>query len=136
MANYTATTRSNYFRVKNATAFEEWCSARDLNFWTKSDYGAEGTFYAMSADTGDCNGWPSCDEEGDEIDITTELTEHLDPRDVAILLECGAEKLRYVIGRAIAIHPDGRVITLALSDIYQQATEEFGSDLTVTEAQY
>jgi hypothetical protein len=56
MANYSAITRSNYFRVKDATAFEEWCNRLNLEFWTNTPEGETETFYAITADTGDCNG--------------------------------------------------------------------------------
>ena len=75
MANYCATTRSNYFRVKDAAAFEAWCNERNLDFWTKP-IDDHGDFYAVSADTGDCNGWPSDDfDADDEFDIADELAQ-------------------------------------------------------------
>ena len=52
MANYTATTRSNYFRVKNAAAFEDWCKSRSLQFWQHTRDGL-GRCYGVTADTGD-----------------------------------------------------------------------------------
>ena len=59
MANYCATTRSNYFRVKDAAAFEAWCNERNLDFWTKP-IDDHGDFYAVSADTGDCAAQQIC----------------------------------------------------------------------------
>jgi hypothetical protein len=34
MANYEATTRTNYFRVKDAAKFKRWCTKRGLEFWS------------------------------------------------------------------------------------------------------
>jgi hypothetical protein len=76
MANYYATTRSNYFRVKDATAFEAWCRMRDLEFWTHEVKGM-GTCYAIS---GNETGWPYYDaEKDDEINLPAEIAGHLDP---------------------------------------------------------
>lgn len=143
MANYYATTRSNYFRVKNTNAFEDWCSERSLENWDKEIDGE--TYHAISADTADCGGWPSSAlqeiedgvEEHVEIDFAAELADHLDPRDVAIIFEVGHEKLRYVSGYATAIRSDGQTHHLSLHDIYDQAREAFKDPaLQITEACY
>ena len=138
MANYTATTRSNYFRVKDATAFKAWCRSLGLHFWT--DYrkgGSDAVFYAITADADDYGGWPSCNPEDDtDTDLTGELANHLDPRDVAILFEAGHEKLRYITGVAIAVHPDGRTVSVSLDDIYARARKAFGRKLTITQGRY
>jgi len=138
MANYDAATRSNYFRVKNASAFKTWCRQCGLEFWT-GDLGddPDEDFFAISADTGDCGGWPSFyPEGGSEIDFTAELARHLDPRDIAILFEAGHEKLRYIIGQAIAVHPDGRTVSVTLDEIYRRARKAFGRKLAITEGTY
>jgi len=75
---------------------------------------------AITADTG-CPGWPSYDVEDCEIDFAAELAEHLDPRDVAILFEVGANRHRYIIGQATAIHADGRSVSINIRDIYGAA---------------
>jgi hypothetical protein len=135
MANYYATTRSNYFRVNDATAFETWCKTRSLDFWTKH-YDGVGGRYAISADTGDSGGWPHYDsEQDDDFDLTAELAKHLDPRDIAVLIEVGSEKLRYLTGIATAVDHSGRTICVALDEIYDRAIDAFGN-LTVTEAIY
>jgi hypothetical protein len=136
MANYYAFTRSNYFRVQDPGKFEEWCEHLCLEFWTKQIDGM-GECYGITADTGDCCGWPFCDWENDrELDLARELAGHLDPRDVAILFEIGSEKLRYLVGRATAIHADGSAVHVSLNDIYGEAVREFGSDFNITEARY
>jgi hypothetical protein len=136
MANYVAATRSNYFRVKDTAAFEAWCNKRDLDFWTKA-VDEMGDCYPISADTGDCAGWP-CYDSGtrDEFAITDELATQLDPRDVAILVEIGSEKQRYLAGYATAVHPDGRTVSVSLTDIHERATQAFGPTLGITEAAY
>ena len=140
MANYYATARSNYFRVKNTQAFEDWCSKWHLDCWSKP-YTDIGDRYAISPNADTEAGWPYCglDEATDEyyeIDFPKELASHLDPRDIAILIEVGWEKLRYLTGEAVAVHANGKTTRISLYDIYDQASREFGDDITVTEATY
>ncbi|SRR5581483_1607654 len=135
MADYTATTRSNYFRVKDPAAFEAWCRKRFLTFWTQ-DIDNLGKCYAITADTGDCAGWPNYDAGTDDnFEICIELAGHLVPTDVAILFEVGNEKLRYLTGYATAIAPNGETVSVSINDIYQKAAEAF-LGFTVTEGSY
>jgi len=136
MANYYATARSNYFRVYNAASFEAWCNKRHLDFWTKQ-FDDVGKRYAISLGQ-DCEGgWPNYEIEQDaEIDFFAELAEHLDKGDVAVLVEVGSEKLRYLIGEAIAVNSKGRMIRVTLDEIYDKAVAELGPDVTVTPATY
>lgn len=142
MANYCATTRSNYFRVKRAEEFEVLCEGMALNSWTKTfpDHPGD-VFYAITADTGDCAGWPTAywsDELNDfiEFDIEAFVQSHLDPRDVAVLLEVGNEKYRYLNGFAVAIHATKPPVRLSLDDIAPLARVTFGADVTLTAATY
>jgi hypothetical protein len=136
MANYYATARSNYFRVKDAASFEAWCKKRQLDCWTKH-YDDVGQRYAISPEEGCDAGWSHYDIEHDaEIDLFAELAEHLDPRDVAVLIEIGSEKLRYLIGEAVAVHSSGRTVRVNLDEIYDKALAELDGDLTVTETVY
>jgi hypothetical protein len=131
MANYYATVRTNYFKVKKpkAKAFQRWCAKRFLQCWTQQHPDGR-TLYALSAE----NGWPSWDPQTNrDFDILTEITRHLDGY-VAVFIEIGFEKLRSIEGQAIAVHPDGRTVSINISDIYDNAREAFGPDVTITEA--
>jgi hypothetical protein len=134
MANYCATARSNYFRVKDAAAFEAWCDERFLDYW--QDTARER--YAISASGEYASGsWPWYDHSTDaEIDIAAELVPHLHPKDVAVLIEVGSEKLRYLIGQAVAVHASGRIDRVSLDDIYDRAMQGVEDGVTVTEATY
>lgn len=70
------------------------------------------------------------------MDVATELAPHLNPRDVAVLIEIGSEKLRYLHGDVVAVHPDGRAAWVNLSDIYKEARKAFGDGINMTEAIY
>ena len=108
MANYYASCRTNYFKVNSAEAFIvamnripglEVCDEGDNKF-------------CLLGDDPDGAGWPSWiwspEEEDDiEIDLMDEVSQHLADGEVAIFMEVGAEKLRYVVGSAIAINNKG-----------------------------
>lgn len=130
MANYYATTRSNYFKVKDADSFRDFCSSLALESWDGND-----DTVAISADTGDCGGWPSYDHEKDEdLDFPVALSEHLATDEVAILFESGAEKRRYIVGLATAVNDKGECLSVSLHDIYEMAAQL--SDKPISPAEY
>lgn len=133
MANYYCAARSNYFKVKDAAAFKAWTETIiGLGVWEKED----GTF-GLYDDGNDSCGWPSWmeDEEGEtfELDLLTELSAHLTEDSVAVLMEAGAEKLRYVRGCANAVNSKGEIVSISLGDIYRLAFDSFGIDPTPAE---
>jgi hypothetical protein len=137
MANYYATARSNYFRVKNAAAFRAWCRKRRLGVWSRDADDGAGKRYAIYPIYSGDGGWSTYDAEtGDAFDVFAELAPHLHPKDVAVLIEIGSEKLRYLIGIAVAIHPSGRMDRVSLDDIYRRAMQDAEEGVTVTEAAY
>ncbi len=137
MANYTATARSNYFAVKDATAFEAWCKKRNLETWLGT--GGNAARYAITPDEmSDTGGWPEdCDDDGDQIeDLCEALAGHLADGEVAVLSEIGNEKLRYLIGTATAVHASGKRVDISLCEIYSRASDAFGGDAAMTEVNY
>jgi len=122
MANYEGTARSNYFKVKDADAFKAWCLGCSLEFFESAEH--DGLYAIASADP-DGGGWPSqrddsAGNELEEFDLVDELAGHLAGNSVAILMESGHEKLRYVTGIAIAVNAKGKSIQIALEDIYDK----------------
>lgn len=123
MANYYGTARSNYVRVKDREAFLQWTARRKLGVF-KSERGPD--VFAIHPGEATDGFWPSYDiDAGVEFSLTAELAEHLPEGQVAILLEVGAEALRYLTGEAIAVNHRGRVVVLSLNDIYRKAAREF-----------
>ena len=56
---------------------------------------------------------------------------------MAVLLEIGAERIRYLYGDAIAVNHKGRVVALSLKDIYRKAAREFRvPENEITRAEY
>lgn len=139
MANYYATARSNYFGVKDVQAFKEWCNKRSLEFWEKSELGDENedSLFAITPLSYDSGAWPIYhynEETGKDKDfeIAEEICEHLKDGHVAILIEVGNEKLRYLNGYAIAVNNHGESKSINLNDITDMA-RELGQHVTEPE---
>jgi hypothetical protein len=123
MANYYASARSNYFRVKDRSAFEEaMVGLSDLSI-VEDEEGR----VALLCNQGDGGGWPCgrFDDNDDyvEVDVADVIAGHLADDEVAVLVEAGAEKLRYVAGFAVAINGVGERREIALHHIYELASE-------------
>lgn len=133
MANYYASNRTNYFRVNDKDAFlADMEKVPDISIQSKDDC------FVILGDSSDAAGWPcsSYNEETDDyedIDLPLLVSQHLADEEVAVFMECGAEKLRYLIGYSEAINAKGERRQVSLDDIYSLA-RELGSN--VTEATY
>ena len=127
MANYVATARSNYFKVKNPKTFKSWvANCPNVGFISMDD----GTF-AVYSDDPDSGSWPNYrwneeTEYYEEFDIFAEIAEFLIDGEIAVFMEVGAEKLRYCNGYAIAVHYSGEYETLNLGRIYDLAEQRWG----------
>jgi hypothetical protein len=94
MANWTGSARSNYFRVKDEHGgWPNWIPAETI------------------------------DEEDVEVDVAEIVAGHLAAGEVAILIEVGAEKLRYLTGIAVAVNDRNEQRCIDLEDIYEVAKE-------------
>ena len=141
MANYYATARSNYFAVKNEDAFRQWADLLGLKIMepTHKDKEADGTrrFAITPGDHTDNGSWPDSryDEETDEledVDVQEQLATHLADDEVAVLIQVGSEKLRYVDGSAVALNSRGESVSIDLWYIYELA-RTLGGNLTRAE---
>ena len=126
MANYYASCRSNYFRVKDEQAFvAAMADVPDIELFNKDG------FYCLLG-YGE-SGWPSysLDEDDNEVEIDVEslVSEHLADEEVAIFVEVGSEKLRYLGGFAVAINNKGETRSLSLDSITTLA-KELGNNVT------
>ena len=131
MANYYATSRTNTFRVKNQATFMAWAEKLGVTVHERHD----GSGFVLFPDERDDTGaFPSHDAEADEeIDFVEQLSEHLADGSVAVIVEAGAEKLRYVHGHAIAVNSRGEQVCVALEDIYELAEKKLGAEITRAE---
>jgi len=122
MANYIGTARSNYFHVKDTEKFSEFCDRIDVEMISKPD-GRVG-FLCTQDDTGSLQRWAE-DEDGEtiDVDLCAELAPHLKDGEVAVMMESGYEKFRYVTGYAMAVNSKGETRQVDLGDIYKLAKE-------------
>lgn len=138
MANYYASWRSNYFVVKDADAFRAW--AKRLPVEVVEEPSADGPRFALLPKDGEeSGGIPDgrevgedlpplstapedleevMSEEREEIDFEQELSAHLQDGWVAVLMQTGSEKLRYLTGYAVAINSKGEKKSVNLDAIY------------------
>ena len=138
MSSYCGSARSNYFNVKDEAAFLAAIENIGLGVYT-GDVGSptEGmlALHCMDADGGT---WPLmyADEDDDEpIGVPALVAAHLADGQVCVLVEVGAEKMRYLGGVALAFDNTSRpTVQVDLSDIYRLAEEAFG--VAVTDASY
>jgi hypothetical protein len=139
MADWYGSARSNYFRVKDLKAFQELCSRWGVSFMTKSESEPELVGFVCETEFG---GLPShifeevvgTDElkEYEFDDFLKELAGLLKDGEVAIMMEAGAEKLRYITGCAVAVNSKGRTVSVSLDDIYKKA-KKLGGNITPVE---
>ncbi len=126
MANYEGYLRSNYFAVKDETAFNTWCQGLGLEP-IKND-GLIG-FLGESVPSDRSN--PETGEI-DDIDFPAELAAHLVEGHVAIFREIGHEKMRYLVGHTLAVNAKGDTRQINLDSIYDSA-KELGEHATLCE---
>lgn len=113
MANYCCSVRTNYFHVKDVEKFKEFVKRIDFcgvvcELWEDTD--EEGNpvfgFGGESAIAGLIQHDDECDSDSAEYDeFVDELQKLISENDAVIILETGAEKLRYVVGQATIITP-------------------------------
>lgn len=92
--------------------------------WNTDD--DRGNYFSISSRESNGEGWRrlTFDEESNDpldLNIAEELAEHLQDGSVAVLMEIGAEKLRYLVGEAIAVNSKGESVTVNIESIYDQA---------------
>ena len=124
MANYYASARTNYFRVKDIEAFTEEVEKYDLEVVNESK--EDGLVALFVPDSSDDGSFPWCDyytedADGDEIPWADIFARHLQENSVVIIQEVGSEKLRYFGGLAVAYNSKGEEITININDIFGKA---------------
>ncbi len=128
MADWYGTARSNYFKVRDNKAFEVFM--QNLSSMTAEHNDVDNTWWIRTDDYG--NGgfnWTVYDENfepDDSVNAMDELASHLQEGEVAIFLEAGAEKLRYITGNALAIAWTGEITEIDLTDIYELVAKKYG----------
>lgn len=123
MANYTAYFRSNYFAVKDVAQFQTFCTAFQLELITTTEDNQ--TLYGFLNEDSE-GGIPvtrfrEATDDGEEADFMSELAAHLLDDYVAIVMEIGYEKMRYLSGSAYAVNAKGEMMSVELDEIYERS---------------
>lgn len=126
MSDYHATSRSNYFRVKDEPAFKEWARKRFLEvFQNRRNSGLWGIM--PDPKKNDFGTWPNYDPDApagqEEFDLVEELSKHLADGCVAILISSGHQKSAYIGGEAVAINSRGETREVRLDNIHDLASQ-------------
>lgn len=132
MANYVPFMRSNYFEVKDAAAFEAFCTKWDVELTRGGGERRESPLYGFLA-----NGemglppcyWDAAQDDFVEGEFVKELATHLADGWVAIIREVGYEKYRYLVGFTVAVNSKGEILEITLDEIYAKA-KSLGSHVT------
>jgi hypothetical protein len=135
MADWYGHARSNYFRVKDQEKFEQWADSFGGDLEVIFD--GKGRVGLLSHE--EKGRWPLTryneeTEEEEDIDLIAEVGRHLQEDSVAVLIEVGAEKLRYLTGWATAVNSKGYTVDVDLDEIYERANDNLGDE--VTDASY
>jgi hypothetical protein len=124
MANYEPYARSNYFAVKDRAAFAAFCDRWNLHLVEKSTQ-EDPASVMVGFLCDDEQGFPNelQDDTGiaHDVDFMSELAEYLTDDAVAIVMEIGHEKLRYLVGYAVAVNAQGHTVSINLDEIYDRA---------------
>jgi len=135
MANYYEQCRSNYVKVKDKEAFRAFLDRfGGAVMMIEDDKGRVG-FLAEE-------GMPSTympDNSGtepDDVDFVEELAAHLANHEVMIVMGTGYEKMRYLVGYAIAINNKKERREIDLAQIYELAKQVTRKPKRITRAEY
>jgi hypothetical protein len=125
MANYYEKARTNYFKVKDAAAFQKYLDlfgGIDLVVNEKTGQ------YALIFDEEVVIPifYLNDDDEYIEVDFVSDVAEHLTDDSILVLQAVSSEKMRYLNGYAIAVNSKGEQVTVSIDDIYEMAKEKFG----------
>jgi hypothetical protein len=125
MANYYEDARTNYFGVKDESAFLEALAGINVEIISREDSITGKKLFGLMTTGGE--GWPfwGFDDDGNEYEL--EIFEngivknHLEDGHVCIVIGVGKEKMRYLAGYAIAFNNKGETEVINLSNIYEVA---------------
>ena len=135
MANYYEQARSGYVKVKDKEAFraflERFGGAVEM---IEDDKGRVG-FLAQEGIPSTCMPDDS-GSEPEEVDFVSELAGHLADHEVMIVMGTGYEKMRYLVGYAVAINNKKERREIDLAQIYELAKQLTRRPKRITRAEY
>ena len=124
--------RSNYFEVKDRTAFEAWI----LQFDVELVWVADRVAFLGNADDGSIPDRFASEDDLEAVSLEEDLHLHLREGAVCVIVYIGSERLRVLWGGAVAIHSSGEFVAVRLDDIYDVAKAKFGMENRPSPAEY
>ena len=124
MANWYGVARSNYFAVKNKKKFLKDMAQLEVEVQTQ-ELEPKKVKYAIFSISEE-GGWNNWDKEGEQICYVQLISKHLVDKEICVLVECGAEKHRYLTGQSCAFDSSGKTVSVSIDDVYEKAKAEFG----------
>jgi len=112
MANYYATARTSYVKVKDEAVFLRWAEtipeAEVITHETEEHGRLYGFLFGPNSDCGSIPCWVEDEDTGEhhDLDIFKEMQPHIADGWSITFMEVGAEKYRYVVGTAAVVTPE------------------------------
>lgn len=139
MANWQGAARSNYVTIIDMGGLTKTLALFSGITVSAGEGGNEGKHCLLATDT-EYGDWPSSayspqadDPDGDEVEIDFNAAEHIMPfvaeGEVLVIMEAGAENLRYITGCASAFVrrvAGVEEVSIDLRDIYSIAADKLG----------
>lgn len=123
MANYYGQGRTNYFAVKDAEAFLADIAKCNVQVITRETESGQTLYGFMDNEEGDGIDWFawSADDDTDEPEVTWGefFKKHLADGWVAVILNIGSEKYRFLNGEATAYNNKGEDRFISINDFVE-----------------
>jgi hypothetical protein len=127
MADWYGSSRTNYIKFKDLDGLKKALEPFPVTFVAGIGERA-GTYYLTSLDeTGSL--YRSYQDENDEqifFDFAEHVCPYMEDDQILVVIEVGAERLRYLTGDAAAYNAAGEFVVINLNHIYDRAKEVFG----------
>jgi len=130
MANYYATARTSYAKMKDDDKFKEWAATIEDSTVISQESAEHGTLYGLMFDGGDETGIPSYryneeTDENEDFDIYGDIQGLLADGWSMLFVEGGAEKYRYVCCFGAVVTKE-EVKTTTISEWFSNTLTELG----------
>ena len=125
MANYYEKARTNYFKVKDAVAFQKYTALfNGIDLIVNEKTGQ----YAIIFDeeVGIPSFYYNENNEDVEVDFIDDVSQHLTDDSILVVQAIGNEKMRYLTGYATAVNSKGQRVDVSINEIYKLAKQKFG----------
>lgn len=144
MSNLYCSARTNYFAVEDLDGLKASLKPFPEITITASEKKAMESKFALCVENSDYGGWPgwATHENGEEVefDFVTHVMPFVKADEVVVVMETGAEKLRYLVGYAEAYIRQGETVMetrVSIDDIYTMAAEKFKTPVDdISRAEY